>query len=58
MAYEGERARMGMVHQVVLEDRRELTISGVEEVASFDETSIYLTTVQGGLEVQGEELHI
>lgn len=58
MAYENERARLGMPHQVVLEDRRELTISGVEEVASFDETSIFLTTVQGGLEVQGEELHI
>lgn len=58
MAYESERARQGVPHQVMLEDRRELTISGVEEVTSFDETTIYLTTIQGGLEVQGEELHI
>ena len=33
-------------------------MSGVEEVESFDENSIVLSTVRGGLEVQGEGLHI
>lgn len=58
MAYESERSRPGVPHQIVLEDREQLTISGVEEVASFDESSILLSTVRGGLEVQGEDLHI
>ena len=55
MAYEEGRLAP---HQVVLEDREQLTISGVEEVESFDDSSILLSTVRGGLEVQGEGLHI
>ena len=58
MAYEEDRLRPGESHQVVLEDRERLTISGVEEVESFDENSILLSTARGGLEVQGEGLHI
>ena len=45
-------------HRVVLEDREQAVISGVEEVARFDENEILLTTVEGGLELRGEELHI
>ena len=58
MAYEEVRAVPGGGHRVVLEEREQLTISGVEEVESFDESAIYLTTAQGGLEIQGEGLHI
>ncbi|MEM5779547.1 MAG: sporulation protein YabP [Lawsonibacter sp.] len=58
MAYEENRPRPGTGHQVVLEDRERLTISGVEEVESFDDSSILLSTAHGGLEVQGEGLHI
>lgn len=58
MAYEDNRPRPGMPHQVVLENREQLMISGVEEVESFDESSIMLSTAHGGLEVQGEGLHI
>lgn len=58
MAYEEDRLRPGESHRVVLEDRERLTISGVEEVESFDESSILLSTARGGLEVQGEGLHI
>ena len=45
-------------HHLVLEDREHLTVSGVEEVESFDETLIVMDTVQGVLVVRGEELHI
>lgn len=58
MAYEDGRTGPGLPHHVVLEDREQLTISGVEEVESFDESSILLSTACGGLEVQGEGLHI
>lgn len=56
MAYEENRP--GLDHRIVLEDREQLMVSGVEEVESFDESSIILSTIRGGLEVQGEGLHI
>ena len=58
VAYQEDRLQPGTPHQVVLEDREQLMISGVEEVESFDENSILLSTAQGDLEVQGEGLHI
>ena len=41
-----------------LEERERLSISGVEEVESFDENTIIMTTVKGTLVVRGEDLHI
>lgn len=58
MSYEEDRARPALGHRVLLEERGQLVISGVEEVESFDESAIYLTTGQGPLEIQGEGLHI
>ena len=58
MAYVDDRARPEMGHHIILEEREQLVISGVEEVESFDESTIFLTTVQGALEIQGEGLHI
>ena len=58
MAFVDDRARPEMAHHILLEEREQLVISGVEEVESFDESAIYLTTVQGPLEIQGEGLHI
>lgn len=45
-------------HHLVLEQRSHLVISAVEEVHRFDEETIVLTTAMGGLEIQGEDLHI
>jgi sporulation protein YabP len=45
-------------HSLTLENRRSLTISGVEDVERFDETAIVLSTGQGMLTVQGSGLHI
>ena len=58
MAFVDDRARPEMAHHIILEEREQLSISGVEEVESFDENTILLTTAQGALEIQGEELHI
>ena len=58
MAYLEGRDGPALSHHVALEERDQLVISGVEEVESFDESAIYLTTAQGGLEIQGEGLHI
>ena len=43
---------------MILEGRASLSVSGVEEVESFDENAIVMRTAQGTLVVRGEELHI
>ena len=58
MTYADDRARPELGHHIILEEREQLVVSGVEEVESFDENTILLTTAQGGLEIQGEGLHI
>lgn len=43
---------------VYLEDRRKLDITGVEQVESFNESTIVLITVKGGITIKGENLNI
>lgn len=45
-------------HHVVLEERKHLTVSGVEDVERFDDNTIVLSTSQGTMTVSGENLHI
>lgn len=43
---------------VTLQSRRKLTITGVEDVESFDESTIVLYTTEGLLVIRGTDLHI
>ena len=45
-------------HHLTLEDRKILTLSGVEDVASFDESEIVLRTSLGELVIEGEGLSV
>lgn len=54
MAYEEKM----LPHHILLEGRANLTVSGVEEVESFDENAIVMATGKGTLVVRGEGLHI
>ena len=45
-------------HNMILENRKSLSISGITDVDSFDEREIILYTQLGELTVQGRELHI
>ena len=45
-------------HQITLEGRERLTVSGVEDVERFDENMIVMSTSAGTLVVSGEGLHI
>lgn len=45
-------------HQLQLDSRSRLHMTGVIEVESFDETMIVLTTTRGTLIVRGEGLHL
>ena len=47
-----------MAHNLILEDRKNLTVSGITDVESFDEREICLYTQLGELVIQGRELHI
>ena len=45
-------------HNIILEKRRELRISGVKDIDSFTETRIILNTVMGELVIKGQDLHV
>lgn len=45
-------------HNIILENRRLLTVSGVTDVDSFDERSIIAYTSLGELAIRGKDLHI
>lgn len=45
-------------HKLTLNERKNLTMTGVTEVVSFDDTAVVLRTALGTLEVQGEQLQL
>ena len=55
MAYEGG---LSAPHHMVIEERKSLMVSWVEDVERFDETTIVLSTSKGAMVVSGENLHI
>lgn len=50
--------RMELPHKLTLNDRRQLTMTGVCEVISFDDTVVILRTTMGTLTVQGSQLQL
>lgn len=58
MAYEERRINAAKPHSLSLEDRKKLSISGVERVDSFDEHEIVMLTSGGNLIIRGNELHM
>jgi sporulation protein YabP len=45
-------------HAVVIDNREKLSISGIEDVETFDENTIVVHTVMGKLTICGTSLHI
>ena len=45
-------------HKLTLNERKQLTVTGVTEVISFDETAVVANTQAGTLVVQGENLQL
>lgn len=45
-------------HNIIIEDRKKMTLSGVKDVLSFDEETVVLETTLGRLTVKGSGLHI
>ncbi len=45
-------------HNLTLEGRKELAVSGVKEVENFDDRSIFVQTTMGNLNIKGQNLNI
>ena len=45
-------------HNVIMEDRKNLTVTGVKDVDSFDEQTMIVYSDMGELTVRGTQLHI
>lgn len=50
--------KTSLPHNLILEDRKKLVVSGVEDVDSFDEQTVVAYTSVGELMIKGEGLHI
>lgn len=46
------------LHNLVMENRRRIVISGVKEVEGFTETEVSLYTDMGQLNIKGKNLHV
>jgi|MucameStandDraft_1065616.scaffolds.fasta_scaffold70138_2 sporulation protein YabP len=53
-----ERVRTAGVHTLALDGKGRLSLTGVVDVTSFDETLVALETTRGMLAVRGEGLHV
>ena len=53
-----EEKRADMPHNLIIEGRGRVSLSGVTDVENFDENTISLTTTKGYLILKGERLHI
>ena len=54
----GEERKSRKIHNVVLYNRRQMTVSGVIRVDNFNESIIVLITEVGQMTVEGLNLHI
>lgn len=50
--------RPDMPHELRLENRARLNVTGVREVESFDESAVVLHTAKGILVIRGQSLHL
>ncbi|MBQ9806645.1 MAG: sporulation protein YabP [Clostridia bacterium] len=57
MNVEAERSRRAE-HKLTLCGRESLEVRGVTDVANFDEQTVVLNTLCGGMEIEGSALHI
>ncbi len=53
-----EKRTSKIPHNIIMEDRKSLSISGVVDVDSFDEQTVVLFTDLGELCIRGSNLHI
>lgn len=55
---EDRKGQISTAHNIIMESRHKLSVSGVTDVESFNEEEITLHTEMGALIVRGSQLHI
>ncbi len=50
--------RITLPHKLTLNERRQLSMTGVSEVISFDDTAVILRTQLGTLNIHGKDLQL
>lgn len=50
--------QQNLPHNLALNDRKKLTLTGVSEVVSFDDTAVVVHTPLGTLTVHGQQLQL
>ena len=58
MKNELQTVNTGVPNNVIIEDRKRMSISGVLDVESFDENEISLNTTGGNILVTGEDMRV
>ena len=58
MAYEESMRAPEIAQNIILENRRRLSVSAVKDVESFDEDTVIVETVKGMLIIHGSGLHM
>ena len=53
-----QKTTANVPHNIIMENRKSLRISGVKDIDSFSENRIVLSTVMGELVIKGDDLHI
>ena len=53
-----ENKVQALPHNLIMENRNRLTVSGVSDVDSFDEQTVVIFTQMGELTVRGSDLHV
>ncbi len=53
-----EKKMLKLPHHIILEDRKLMTVTGVNDIDSFDEQTVEVYTEYGELIIKGMNLHI
>lgn len=56
--YDEKNRNLQLPHNIIIEGREHLSVSGVEDVESFDENAVSLYTSQGLLTIRGTGLRV
>ena len=58
MERESKNETKALPHGLTMQDRQKVTLSGVTDVANFDETQVVVATTMGTLTIRGSGLHV
>ncbi|MFY9176612.1 MAG: sporulation protein YabP [Caldicoprobacterales bacterium] len=53
-----KKTTRGRSHSILMENRQKVSITGVQDVDSFDESTVLLVTDMGYITLHGADLHI